>query len=286
VTTAPPRSSGVYQILCVPNGKFYIGSAVDLWARWHHHRRLLRRGTHGNRYLQQAWSKFGEERFEFSVLEYVEASELLRCEQAWLDRTQCTNPNIGFNIYDVAGSPGAMHAQVWEGFIDPDGNEVTITNLQALCRQHGLDHSAMIRLARGNSKLKSHKGWSHRNCPRQREYVKTYEGFIDPDGQPADPITNLAAFCRERGLDNTHMVAVAQGRICSHRGWTYDNGRRNLGLLLRTHTGFISPDGERVTITNLKRFCREHGLHLVRMFEVKSGKRKSHKGWIWRQNDE
>src|SRR5439155_6357165 len=113
---------------------------------------------------------------------------------------------------------------------DPCGNEVTITNLHAFCHQHGLDHSSMIRLARGNTKLKSYKGWTHRNCRRQREYVKTYEGFIDPDGKPAGPITNLAAFCRERGLDNTHMVAVAHGRICSHRGWTHANGRRNLGL--------------------------------------------------------
>ncbi len=286
VTAVPPRSSGVYQIRSIPTGKIYIGSAVDLWARWNQHRHRLRRGTHQNVHLQNAWSKYGETSFEFSVLEYVEASELLRCEQAWMDRTRCTDPKVGFNIYDVAGSPGEAHAQVWEGFIDPDGNEVTITNLHAFCRQHGLDFSSMFRLAGGNSKLKSYKGWTHRNSARQRDYVKTNEDFIDPNGQPAGPITNLAAFCREHGLDNTHMVAVAHGRICSHRGWTCTNGKRNLALQLRKHTGFISPDGERVTITNLRKFCREHGLHLVHMFQVKSGKRKSHKGWTWRQDDE
>jgi hypothetical protein len=143
----------------------------------------------------------------------------------------------------------------------------------------------MMRLASGKAKLKSHKGWSHRNSPRKREYVKTYSGFIDSKGRSADPITNLAAFCREHGLDNTHMVALAHGRIHSHRGWTHENDRRSLALPL-PHTGFAGPDGRRVTIVNLRKFCQEHGLHRIRMHQVKSGKRASHKGWTWREFDE
>jgi hypothetical protein len=136
----------------------------------------------------------------------------------------------------------------------------------------------------GRSKLKSYKGWTHKNSIRKREYVKTYTGFIAPDGQPVNPITNLAAFCREHGLDNTHMVAVANGRICSHRGWTYDNGKQKIGST-KTYSGFINPDGQRIVISNLKAFCREHGLTVVHMHQVKSGIRRSHKGWRWREDD-
>lgn len=285
MTTVSRRQSGVYQILCVPSGKIYIGSTVDLRVRWERHCWSLRRGKHRNAHLQQAWNLYGEEGFEFSVLEYVDASDLLRFEQAWIDRSGCTDRNIGFNIYDVAGSPGAIHAREWTGFVEPEGKDVTIVNLFAFCSEHGLDHSSMMRLASGKTKLKSHKGWTHRNSPRRREYVKTYSGFIDPDGRPAGPVTNLAALCRERGLDKTHMVAVAHGRIYSHRGWTYDNDRRNLGLP-KPHTGFINPKGQRVIITNVRKFCQEHGLEQVHMHEVKSGKRKNHKGWTWRQIDE
>jgi group I intron endonuclease len=285
VTTPLPRSSGVYRILCIPTSKFYIGGAVNLRDRWNRHRHALRHGRHVNCYLQQAWNKYGEESFEISVLEYVEAPDLLSSEQAWIDRSRCTDRSIGFNIYAVAGSPGDTHAQVWEGFVDPSGSAVTITNLHAFCRKHGLDYPSMFRLAAGNSKLKSYKGWTHRNSRRQRAYVRTYEGFIDPNGQPAGPITNLAAFCREHGLDNTHMVAVAHRRICTHRGWTHADGRRSLGLPL-LHTGFLNPEGQRVIITNLRKFCQEHGLNVVQMHHVKSGSRKQHKGWTWRQDDE
>lgn len=285
VAIVPPRASGVYQIRCIPTGKIYIGSAVDLLARWGQHRRSLRRGTHRNAHLQNAWDKYGEAGFEFLILELVDASGLVQAEQAWLDRTQCADRNIGFNIFDTAGSPGNAFVRLWEGFIDPDGNEVTIANLHQFCRQRGLDHPSMYRLATGKSKLKSHRGWTHRNSPRKREYVNTYDGFVSPDGVLAGSITNLAAFCRERGLDKAHMVAVARGRLYSHRGWTYSNARQHLGLP-KVFNGFISPEGQRVVITNLKAFCEEQDLDTIHMRQVKSGKRKSHKGWTWRDPHE
>jgi group I intron endonuclease len=279
----PPRSAGIYQIRCKPTGKIYVGSAVDLVTRWEQHRRELRRGEHHNSHLQNAWVKYGEANFEFLVLEFVSASDLLPVEQAWIDKTKCTDKTVGFNIYPAAGSPGDIFAQIWEGFTAPDGNEVTITNLHEFCRQHGLDFPSMHRLAKGKSKLKSYKGWTHRNSVRQRDYVKTYDGFITPDGLPAGSITNLAAFCREHGLDKTHMVAMAHSRICSHHGWTYENGKQRLEP--KTYIGFINPDGQRVTIVNLKAFCLEHGLHPVHMHQLISGQRKSHKGWIWRDHN-
>lgn len=156
---------------------------------------------------------------------------------------------------------------------------MTIYNLFDFCRQNDLDFPSMHRLARGKSKLKSYKGWSHVNSIRQRDYVKTYTGFIDPHGNRLGDITNLAAFCRENDLDNTHMVAVAHGRLYSHKGWTYDNTRVNRAF--KTYTGFVNPRGERMTIENLHAFCRDNNLSIVHMHNLISGKRKSHKGWKW-----
>lgn len=280
MTPSLPRVSGIYQIRCVPTGKIYVGSAVNLRERWYRHRRALGRGKHVNCYLQQAWDKYGEENFEFIVLEYVERGGLLAAEQIWMDKSDCTNREKGFNIFDTAGSPGDTLAQIWEGFTDPAGNEVIISNLHDFCRQNGLNFTAMRNLAKGTSKLKSHKGWTHRNSVRQRDYVKTYDGFIDPHGNLIQPIINLAAFCRQHSLDNTHMVAVAHGRICSHRGWTHIRGRASQKK--KTYVGFVNPNGECVTITNLDEFCRENGLHPVKMRQLKSGQIRRYKGWIWR----
>jgi len=201
-----------------------------------------------------------------------------------MNQTDCTNTEIGFNLYNIAGSPGDKLAQVWEGFIDPNGVEVTITNLHEFSRQNGLDNSSMIRLAQGKSKLKSHKGWTHKNSVRQRDYVKTWEGFIDPNGNAVGTITNLAAFCRDHDLDDTHMIALSKGKLHVHRGWTHMNKRENLGH--KTYMDFFNPQGERVVIVNLKEFCRKNNLHPVHMHQLINGQRKSHKGWTWRPENE
>jgi group I intron endonuclease len=41
----------------------------------------------------------------------------------------------------------------------------------------------------------------------------------------------------------------------------------------------VSPEGNVMTITNLKKFCRENGLHSGGMYDVVNGKRRSYKGW-------
>ena len=280
-----PRASGVYQILCRPTGKVYVGSAVDLYERWRDHRRYLRQGSHHNFYLQQAWDEYGEENFEFLVIEFLDEGKIIEREQYWIDQTGCVDKSFGFNICETAGYPGPINSQTWEGFIDPDGNEVVITNLAEFCRQHGLNVVSMQSLARPTHKLKAYKGWTHRNSVRQRDYIKTHEGFIAPDGSEVGPITNLAAFCREHRLDKTHMVAVAHGRILSHRGWTHKNTRQRLNIP-KTYTGFINPQGERMVITNLRQFCLVNGLSIVHMYNLISGVRNIHKGWTWRPEGE
>ena len=156
---------------------------------------------------------------------------------------------------------------------------MTIRNLHKFCRQKGLGFSAMVRLYQGNSKLKSYKGWTHKNSVRIRDYLKTYAGFIKPNGRHVGKITNLHAFSRRHGFTASHMIAVARGRIVSHRGWTHRDGRE--ALTPKKHSGFIRPDGRPTVIINLSRFCRENGLSIVHMHNLKSGIRKWHKGWTW-----
>lgn len=96
----------IYKILNNENGKFYIGSAQNLRARWNTHRRRLERGEHENSYLQRAWNKHGKENFTFLVLEEIEQDEqLVPAEQKWLNETRSYDREVGYNICPTAGSP-------------------------------------------------------------------------------------------------------------------------------------------------------------------------------------
>jgi len=90
----------IYQIENQENGKRYIGSAVNLSHRQRQHLHSLRHGQHGNRHLQRAFDKYGEEAFEFTTLEDIEDTSLL------VPREQCFLDSLKpeYNIAQVAGS--------------------------------------------------------------------------------------------------------------------------------------------------------------------------------------
>ena len=96
--------SGIYKILNKINGKFYIGSAVNLERRWKKHKYELNTQTHVNPYLQKAWNKYWNISFELIVLEYCEKDKLLEREQYWLDFTKCYDDKIGYNILKFSAS--------------------------------------------------------------------------------------------------------------------------------------------------------------------------------------
>lgn len=79
------KSSGIYQIRNIKNNKRYIGSAINFKSRMNVHFSLLRRNKHHCRYLQNSFSKWGEENFVFEILDFVE-SEIERrfVEQKYL----------------------------------------------------------------------------------------------------------------------------------------------------------------------------------------------------------
>jgi len=98
-------SSGIYSIRCVPTGKFYIGSSADIKSRWLIHRRDLIRGNHHSKYLQNSWNKYGEENFEWSVVEIVGVDLLIEREQYHLDTLRPWDRKVGFNVSPTANSP-------------------------------------------------------------------------------------------------------------------------------------------------------------------------------------
>lgn len=99
-------NSGIYKIENIINSKIYIGSSSKLNIRFNTHKHDLKVGRHGNSYLQNAWNKYGEKCFKFSIIEIVKDVKLLEeREQYWCDfysKTNelyniriCSNSNIG-----------------------------------------------------------------------------------------------------------------------------------------------------------------------------------------------
>lgn len=93
------KSFGVYAIECRINSKVYVGSTTKSFsARWKQWKDNLRR-QQANRHIQNAWNKYGEENFEFFVLEVVEdVNKILEREQYWIEGLDVRNPEKGYNF--------------------------------------------------------------------------------------------------------------------------------------------------------------------------------------------
>lgn len=79
--------AAIYRILNVATDCVYIGSARNPKKRRWEHWNDLKKRTHHCAALQAAWDEYGEDAFEFEVLEEVENdSDLLRIEDTYLAR--------------------------------------------------------------------------------------------------------------------------------------------------------------------------------------------------------
>lgn len=97
--------SGIYMILNVVNNKCYIGSSKNIKIRLYQHKRELKNNIHINDYLQKAWKKYGEENFQFWILENCNENDLLSNEQYWLDYYTSYNEKNGYNLAKYTQSP-------------------------------------------------------------------------------------------------------------------------------------------------------------------------------------
>ena len=92
-TRIPP---GIYQVLNKQTGCRYIGESESPIRRRIEHWSRLRGGYHDNPNLQQAYDKYGEDAFEFEILEHCEPSQLKQREAYWIKKHSD-------NCYNVVG---------------------------------------------------------------------------------------------------------------------------------------------------------------------------------------
>jgi group I intron endonuclease len=101
------KKIGIYKIKNIINNKIYIGqTSKNFIRRWYEHKRELRKNIHRNLYLQNAWNKYGEDNFDFDIVEEIKNIEnkeelkviLEQKEQYWINYFQSLKRESGYNI--------------------------------------------------------------------------------------------------------------------------------------------------------------------------------------------
>lgn len=99
------REDKIYNRICIygiknkVNNYIYIGkTGMNFGDRWDSHRALLRSNKHFNKHLQRAWNKYGEESFEFIVVEDCDVDELNDKERYYIQLYR--DQNLSYNFAD------------------------------------------------------------------------------------------------------------------------------------------------------------------------------------------
>lgn len=92
-----PPKAGIFRITNRTNGRIFIGKAMNVHGKINGQRFELQLGSHKSRTLQNDWNEFGEQNFEFDVVDYLDpvddpgqdmSGDLAALEEAWLEKLQ------------------------------------------------------------------------------------------------------------------------------------------------------------------------------------------------------
>ena len=105
------KISGIYCIENKITNMVYIGLSKNINNRWKEHKYRLNRNIHPNNKLQNAWNKYGEESFEFFVLEKCDKNIIYEREKYWIQQYKSYDRNLGYNL--STGGENTSEGSTW-----------------------------------------------------------------------------------------------------------------------------------------------------------------------------
>ena len=233
----PPRTAGIYKITCIPTGKFYIGSSVNIRKRWQVHYRTLQNGVHDNAHLQSAWAKHGADSFDFEIIESVLfVEDLITREQYYLDTLQPYKKNIGFNKGKIAEMPmlgstmsdesREKQSRMRRGKPTPWLHTPEVRARAKAGMPMRPRPSKELIERREATKKRNYEIRGYHHTPEARQKISAtwakrpkipHHLVITPDGE--EILVHLTSFCKEHDLDYVAMHRVVRGKYKHHKGY-------------------------------------------------------------------
>ena len=159
----------IYQIKNEENGKIYIGSTTDWERRKSRHIKDLKNGNHHNIIVQRAWEKYGEEAFNFEILEKVDNPK--QREQEILDNRKPFWDNGGYNISSSASGGDLISNHPNKEEIEKRRNEATRKRFANMTEKERKEKYGHEKENNGNWKGGVYKEKMTCDCGNRKDYT-------------------------------------------------------------------------------------------------------------------
>lgn len=219
-------SIGIYKIQNLFNNKVYIGQSVDIEKRWSTHKAELKNNHHHNTYLQNAWNKYGEKSFEFSIIEECTMHQLDQREIYWI--AKFNSYENGYNLTSGGGNTDSFSKSVIQ--FDYNGNELQrYTSISEAETSTGICYSQISECCSNKRKTAGGYIWQYENgfigIPQWHFGARTFNKIcqLTQDGSLIQTFPNAAEAQRVTGVCNTSIIRCCHGKLKKAGGylWTF-----------------------------------------------------------------
>lgn len=302
---------GVYYIHCIPNDKYYVGYSSNLRQRYEQHTRELRKNQHKNLHLQNAFNRFGEDAFLFSIIAYCDTTETASfLEKQIIEDYDLLNREYGFNMqqsdefkesisqtrkinmedykktnpYLKSGEDNPRYGKTHEEIYGKEKSKEIKEKLSKTFKENGHPWQGRHHSTETKAKLsKAHKGRKPSKEALENmskamrgktswKKGKTYEEIYGKEGSDELKTRLVNKFTGK----NNHFYGK------SHSKETIEK-QRQAKLAKSIKCEFVDHEGNKFYPDTMTSFCKEHNLDVSAMSRVRKGERPHHKGWTCRE---
>ena len=299
--------SGIYSILNIINNKRYIGQSQDISLRWTKHKQALNNKKHENKRLQNAWNKYGEGSFVFSILELCPVELLNQQEVYWI--SYYNSMENGYNLCEGGnGIRGYKHTQKEiEKMIQIQKPKSVLQldlELNIVCKFASASQAAksgygQARTIKTICERKNHQktlcgyiwvyeedylanniDWDYylNNNKTQRKPIKQYDYL----GRHVKTWDSIYQIVKELGYSATSIINVAKGKRKNEHAygfyWKYDDGNK-IQITVDYYEQYTLDGVFVCSFRSIKEFAKSNNLSESSIQKCISGKLKSNFGF-------
>jgi group I intron endonuclease len=205
---------GIYFIENKNNGKIYIGSSVNIKQRISKHKSDLRKNKHHSCILQRAWNKYGEESFEFKLVEEVfEKNKLKKIEHLYFIKY---NPHYNIEKIPNNGFLGKTHSKETKDLISKSKKGLGIGYANPMFGKTGTNHHNYGKKMPQNGKS-GVENWNYGKPSVNRKKVQQF----DLDGKLLFEFESLKDACQILNIHKTYISGCCNGKFKKAKGFIF-----------------------------------------------------------------